>query len=283
MGRGSRNKAKSKNKGHTKSTAPTAPAAPAPTAPAPAAPTAPEPTPIKTDVSPEASDTEFEVPEGPDDESLESLQSITPTMKMKPLHKRLEPPAEEPAAEEPPAEEPAAEEPPAEEPAAEEPAAEEPAAEEPPAEEPPAEEAPKEIVPKEDAKIVTYKDIFKTINDFYEQNKGIEETFTELNSVINNMTDKMFDETFETIAEGIFNTTINGKKVFNTLEDAKKFIYEIRHNGKKGFRGQNVLKYKLPKKLQEGLRQEKQEKQQLTPMMVKNIKQITSSKYIYQY
>ena len=263
MGRGSRNKAKSKNKGHTKSTAPTAPAAPAPTAPAPAAPTAPEPTPIKTDVSPEASDTEFEVPEGPDDESLESLQSITPTMKMKPLHKRLEPPAEEPAAEEPPAEEPAAEEP--------------------PAEEPPAEEAPKEIVPKEDAKIVTYKDIFKTINDFYEQNKGIEETFTELNSVINNMTDKMFDETFETIAEGIFNTTINGKKVFNTLEDAKKFIYEIRHNGKKGFRGQNVLKYKLPKKLQEGLRQEKQEKQQLTPMMVKNIKQITSSKYIYQY
>ena len=97
------------------------------------------------------------------------------------------------------------------------------------------------------------------------------------------MSDKMFDETFETVAEGIFNTTINGKKVFNTLEDAKKFIYEIRYNGKRGFKGQNVLKYKLPKKLQEGLKQEKQEKQQLTPMMQRNIKRVPSSKYIYQY
>ena len=97
------------------------------------------------------------------------------------------------------------------------------------------------------------------------------------------MSDKMFDETFETVAEGIFNTTINGKKVFNTLEDAKKFIYEIRHNGKRGFRGKNALKYKLPKKLQEGLQQEKQEKQQLTPMMQRNIKRVPSSKYIYQY
>ena len=97
------------------------------------------------------------------------------------------------------------------------------------------------------------------------------------------MSDKMFDETFETVAEGIFNTTINGKKVFNTLEDAKKFIYEIRYNGKRGFKGRNVLKYKLPKKLQEGLKQEKQEKQQLTPMMQRNIKRVPSSKYIYQY
>ena len=144
-------------------------------------------------------------------------------------------------------------------------------------------EEEKKIVPKEETKITTYKDIFKTIEDFYEQNKGIEETFTKLESVINNMSDKMFDETFETVAEGIFNTTINGKKVFNTLEDAKKFIYEIRYNGKRGFKGQNVLKYKLPKKLQEGLQQEKQENKQLTAMMKRNIKQVPSSKYIYQY
>ena len=196
-----------------------------------------------------------------DNESLKSLKSISPAMKKKPLRERITP--EEETEEETPPEEETEEETPTET---------------------PTEAEEKKIVPiKEETKITTYKDIFKTIEDFYEQNKGIEETFTKLESVINNMSDKMFDETFETVAEGIFNTTINGKKVFNTLEDAKKFIYEIRYNGKRGFRGQNTLKYKLPKKLQEGLQQEKQENQQLTPMMQRNIKQVPSSKYIYQY
>ncbi len=211
-----------------------------------------------------------------DNESLKSLKSISPAMRKKPLDAKITPREEEEKEEE---EEEIKTEPEEEE-IKTEPEEEEEIKTEPEEEE---KEETKIIVPKEETKITTYKDIFKTIEDFYEQNKGIEETFTKLESVINNMTDKMFDETFETVAEGIFNTTINGKKVFNTLEDAKKFIYEIRYNGKRGFRGQNILKYKLPKKLQEGLKQEKQANQQLTPMMIRNIKRVPSSKYIYQY
>lgn len=216
------------------------------------------------ETEPETSTEEETEPETEtDNESLKSLKSISPMMKKKPLDDKIISREEEETEEETPTE----------------------ATTEAPTEtttEAEAEE--KKIIPiKEETKITTYKDIFKTIEDFYEQNKGIEETFTKLESVINNMSDKMFDETFETVAEGIFNTTINGKKVFNTLEDAKKFIYEIRYNGKRGFRGQNTLKYKLPKKLQEGLQQEKQENKQLTPMMIRNIKQVPSSKYIYQY
>lgn len=227
----------------------------------------------ETETEGETEPEETEEEQQTDNESLKSLKSISPAMRKKPLRKRITPEEEEEQATE------------AAEPEAEEPEAE--TTEATPAETEATEAAEpeeKKIIPiKEETKITTYKDIFKTIEDFYEQNKGIEETFTKLESVINNMSDKMFDETFETVAEGIFNTTINGKKVFNTLEDAKKFIYEIRYNGKRGFRGQNTLKYKLPKKLQEGLKQEKQEKQQLTPMMQRNIKRVPSSKYIYQY
>ena len=230
-------------------------------------------------------ETEEETETETDNESLKSLKSISPAMKKKPLRERITPEEEteetkktkllsdedlEEGFKEQDEETETPTETPTDTPT------------ETPTETPPEAEE-KKMVPKEEPKITTYKDIFKTIEDFYEQNKGIEETFTKLESVINNMSDKMFDETFETVAEGIFNTTINGKKVFNTLEDAKKFIYEIRYNGKRGFKGQNVLKYKLPKKLQEGLKQEKQEKQQLTAMMQRNIKQVPSSKYIYQY
>lgn len=219
-----------------------------------------------------------------DNESLKSLKSITPLMKKKPLREKITPEEEEQEETKKPK---LLSDEDFEEGFKEQDEETEAPTEETPTETPteaPTEAEEKKIVPiKEETKITTYKDIFKTIEDFYEQNKGIEETFTKLESVINNMSDKMFDETFETVAEGIFNTTINGKKVFNTLEDAKKFIYEIRYNGKRGFRGQNTLKYKLPKKLQEGLQQEKQENQQLTPMMIRNIKQVPSSKYIYQY
>ena len=235
------------------------------------------------ETSTEETEPEEETETETDNESLKSLKSITPMMKKKPLRERITPEEEteeetkkpkllsdedfeEGFKEQDEETETTTEETPTEAPTEETTEAEE-----------------KKIIPKEETKITTYKDIFKTIEDFYEQNKGIEETFTKLESVINNMSDKMFDETFETVAEGIFNTTINGKKVFNTLEDAKKFIYEIRYNGKRGFKGQNVLKYKLPKKLQEGLQQEKQENQQLTAMMKRNIKQVPSSKYIYQY
>ena len=263
MGRGSREKAKAKNKGLKQqqkakkpfnvSTTET-PTEETPTEETPATPT--EETPI----------------EESDNESLKSLKSISPAMRKKPLDDKITPREEETT--EPETTEPETEA---------ETEAKEPEAETEEKKMIPKEEEKKIIPKEEETKITTYKDIFKTIEDFYEQNKGIEETFTKLESVINNMSDKMFDETFETVAEGIFNTTINGKKVFNTLEDAKKFIYEIRYNGKRGFRGQNTLKYKLPKKLQEGLQQEKQENQQLTPMMQRNIKRVPSSKYIYQY
>ena len=246
MGRGSREKAKAKDKGQKQQQKAKTPFN-IPT---------PEPTPEPTEETPTP-----EPPEETDNESLKSLKSISPAMRKKPLDDKITPREEEETTE----------------------PETETKAEETKAEEAKAEEAKAEETKTEETKITTYKDIFKTIEDFYEQNKGIEETFTKLESVINNMSDKMFDETFETVAEGIFNTTINGKKVFNTLEDAKKFIYEIRYNGKRGFRGQNTLKYKLPKKLQEGLQQEKQEKQQLTTMMQRNIKQVPSSKYIYQY
>lgn len=236
----------------------------------------------KKETSTEETEEETETETETDNESLKSLKSISPAMKKKPLRERITPEEETTTEQKKPEllsdedfEEGFKEQ--------DEETKEE---TETPTETPteaPTETEEKKIVPKEETKITTYKDIFKTIEDFYEQNKGIEETFTKLESVINNMSDKMFDETFETVAEGIFNTTINGKKVFNTLEDAKKFIYEIRYNGKRGFKGQNVLKYKLPKKLQEGLKQEKQENQQLTPMMQRNIKQVPSSKYIYQY
>ena len=274
MGRGSREKAKAKNKGKKqpqKTRSPfntTKPEQPQPTpeeTPQPTPEETPQPTPEPTTQPTET--TEETAPETPTEEiaTMQKKQLNQQFTNNKPLNEKLT--QEEETTTKRETEEEQA-----------------PETEEQAPTETPTETEEKKIIPiKEETKIITYKDIFKTIEDFYEQNKGIEETFTKLESVINNMSDKMFDETFETVAEGIFNTTINGKKVFNTLEDAKKFIYEIRYNGKRSFRGKNTLKYKLPKKLQEGLKQEKQENQQLTPMMKRNIKQVPSSKYIYQY
>ena len=99
------------------------------------------------------------------------------------------------------------------------------------------------------------------------------ETFMES---IRNLPEDIFDENFENYAIVLSNTTINGEKIFNDVEDAKQFINKVRNGGK-------TSKRYIKPRARIQFKQEIQKKLQLTPMIKRNLKNRTNAINVYQY
>ena len=93
---------------------------------------------------------------------------------------------------------------------------------------------------------------------------------------IRNLPENIFDENFENYAIVLSNTTINGEKIFNDVEDAKQFITKIRNGAK-------TSKRYIKPRARIQFKQEIQKKLQLTPMISRNLKNRTNAVNVYQY
>lgn len=93
---------------------------------------------------------------------------------------------------------------------------------------------------------------------------------------IRDLPEKVYDENVENYAIVLSNTTINGEKIFNDVEEAKQFINKIRNGGK------TPKKYIKPRAYKQ-FKQEIQKQLQLTPMISRNVKHRTNAINVYQY
>lgn len=99
------------------------------------------------------------------------------------------------------------------------------------------------------------------------------ETFMES---IRNLPENIFDENIENYAIVLSNTTINGEKIFNDVEDAKRFINKVRNGGK-------TSKRYIKPRARIQFKQEIQKELKLTPMISRNLKNRTNAINVYQY
>ena len=93
---------------------------------------------------------------------------------------------------------------------------------------------------------------------------------------IRDLPENMYDKNFENYAIVLSNTTINGEKIFNDVEEAKQFINKIRNGGK------TPKRYITPRAYKQ-FKQEIQKQLQLTPMISRNVKHRTNAINVYQY
>lgn len=93
---------------------------------------------------------------------------------------------------------------------------------------------------------------------------------------IRDLPENMYDKNFENYAIVLSNTTINGEKIFNDVEEAKQFINKIRNGAKTSKRYITPRAYKQ-------FKQEIQKQLQLTPMISRNVKHRTNAINVYQY
>ena len=93
---------------------------------------------------------------------------------------------------------------------------------------------------------------------------------------IRDLPENIYEENIENYAIVLSNTTINGEKIFNDVEEAKQFINKIRNGAK------TPKRYIKPRAYKQ-FKQEIQKQLQLTPMISRNIKQKTNAANVYQY
>ena len=99
------------------------------------------------------------------------------------------------------------------------------------------------------------------------------ETFMES---IRNLPENIYEKNFENYAIVLSNTTINGEKIFNDVEEAKQFINKIRNGAK------TPKRYIKPRAYKQ-FKQEIQKQLQLTPMISRSVKRRTNAINVYQY
>lgn len=93
---------------------------------------------------------------------------------------------------------------------------------------------------------------------------------------IRDLPENVYEENIENYAIVLSNTTINGEKIFNDVEEAKQFINKIRNGAK------TPKKYIKPRAYKQ-IKQEIQKQLQLTPMISRNVKRRTNAINVYQY
>ena len=93
---------------------------------------------------------------------------------------------------------------------------------------------------------------------------------------IRDLPENVYDENFENYAIVLSNTTINGEKIFNDVEEAKQFINKIRNGAKTSKRYIKPRAYKQ-------FKQEVQKQLQLTSMISRDVKYRTNAINVYQY
>lgn len=93
---------------------------------------------------------------------------------------------------------------------------------------------------------------------------------------IRDLPENVYEENIENYAIVLSNTTINGEKIFNDVEEAKQFINKIRNGSK------TPKKYIKPRAYKQ-FKQEIQKRLQITPMIARNVKHRTNAINVYQY
>ena len=93
---------------------------------------------------------------------------------------------------------------------------------------------------------------------------------------IRDLPENVYEENIENYAIVLSNTTINGEKIFNDVEEAKQFINKIRNGAK------TPKRYIKPRAYKQ-IKQEIQKQLQLTPMISRNVKNRTNAIKVYQY
>ena len=93
---------------------------------------------------------------------------------------------------------------------------------------------------------------------------------------VRDLPENIYDKNFENYAIVLSNTTINGEKIFNDVEEAKQFINKIRN-------GANTSKRYIKPRAYKQIKQEIQKQSQLTPMISRNVKNRTNAINVYQY
>lgn len=121
----------------------------------------------------------------------------------------------------------------------------------------------------------------KIIDEFYKDNDA-EKYFKRIRYLTLMLPDSKFDEIAEAEATKLAQMNINGVKLFNDISEARQFLYDLRYGRNRTFKGQHQKVYKLPK-LQKMIKQSNQTNQTISPMMLRNIKQLTRANNIYEY
>ena len=121
----------------------------------------------------------------------------------------------------------------------------------------------------------------KIIDDFYKDNDA-EKFFKRIKYLTIMLPESKFEEIAEEEAEKLSQMNFNGVKLFNDIAEARQFLHDLRYGRRNRFKGQNQKFYKLPK-IQKIIKQSEQTKQIISPMMIRNIKPLTKTNYIYEY
>lgn len=93
---------------------------------------------------------------------------------------------------------------------------------------------------------------------------------------VRDLPENIYEENIENYAIVLSNTTINGEKIFNDVEEAKQFINKIRNGAK------TPKKYIKPRAYKQ-FKQDIQKQLQITPMIARNVKHRTNAINVYQY
>ena len=121
----------------------------------------------------------------------------------------------------------------------------------------------------------------KIIDEFYKDNDA-EKYFKRIKYLTIMLPESKFEEIAEEEAEKLSQMNFNGVKLFKDIEEARQFLYDLRYGRRNRFKGQNQKFYKLPK-IQKIINQSEQMKKTISPMMIRNIKPLTRTNYIYEY
>ena len=121
----------------------------------------------------------------------------------------------------------------------------------------------------------------KIIDEFYKDNDA-EKYFKRIRYLTLMLPDNKFDEVAEAEATKLAQMNMNGVKLFKDIAEARQFLYDLRYGRNRTFKGQHQKVYKLPK-LQKMIKQSSQTNQTISPMMSRNIKQLTRTNNIYEY
>lgn len=121
----------------------------------------------------------------------------------------------------------------------------------------------------------------KIIDEFYKDNDA-EKYFKRIKYLTIMLPESKFEEIAEEEAEKLSQMNFNGVKLFKDIAEARQFLHDLRYGRRNRFKGQKQKFYKLPK-IQKIINQNKQMKQTISPMMIRNIKPLTRTNYIYEY
>lgn len=155
----------------------------------------------------------------------------------------------------------------------------------------PKEEAPEQPPETDETKIIhretnlstneIMENYNKIIDEFYKDNDA-EKYFKRIRYLTLMLPDSKFDEVAEAEATKLAQMNMNGVKLFKDIAEARQFLYDLRYGRNRTFKGQHQKVYKLPK-LQKMIKQSNQTNQTISPMMLRNIKQLTRTNNIYEY